>query len=39
MDPVTRATDPEQDVTVSRGLLAQMDESATSGERIGTPSA
>jgi hypothetical protein len=39
MDSVTRATDPEQDVTVNRELLVQMDESATSGERIRTPTA
>ena len=30
-DPVTRATDPDQDLEVSRETLAQMDEAATSG--------
>jgi len=31
-DVVTRAANPDHDVTVNRDLLAQMDEAATSGE-------
>ncbi len=31
-DPVSRAVDPAQDAEISRELLAQMDEAATSRE-------
>jgi hypothetical protein len=32
LDQVSRAADPAEDTEISRGLLAQMDEAATSRE-------